>query len=571
MKNTLSVNALRNRRGVQLCCAMLFFALLLPARGFADTSAADGGSAGALLADAERAMSDGDYTAGVKRYVRAAASGDAIETARQATLVAFEFGFDSLAIEASERWAMLSQTPDDARLLGALAALRAGNTGATVDALKGIIRRSDQPQTVCDGISEHLAPGTRAEYVSVVFRSLAREFKDVACVQRLAASSAIAVRDYDRADDYIRQLEKTGNFDNETRLLAMATLIQQEQYDAAFTDAGLRLDDDATVEQRIELAFLNARAEEVENAVNMLGLLRSEYPDDPDVLVGLSVAQLQAGDTSASRAGFLELLASGKKTADALYYLARFAERERRTEQAIRMYSQVDIGGLALAAQRRVAALIMQREGVPAAIAHIDGFTQRHPRYGLELSTVSASLYAEGEFYEQALTLYDAYLAVRPNAEFALLARADVLLRDDKLDDAIDAFRGVVKMFPDSANALNALGYTLADRTRKYREAERLIDRALELEPDNAAIIDSKGWVLFKRGKLQEAREYLQRAWDEFRDPEVAAHLGETLWRLGEEEAARELLEEAWQRYPDDETLRDTVRRLIQDGPATRS
>ena len=92
------------------------------------------------------------------------------------------------------------------------------------------------------------------------------------------------------------------------------------------------------------------------------------------------------------------------------------------------------------------------------------------------------------------------------------------------------------------------LAYTLADRTRKYREAERLIDKALAKEPDNSAIIDSKGWVLYRRGKYKEAREYLERAWEDYQDAEVAAHLGEVMWRMGDEAEARELLQEAWQR-----------------------
>ena len=111
----------------------------------------------------------------------------------------------------------------------------------------------------------------------------------------------------------------------------------------------------------------------------------------------------------------------------------------------------------------------------------------------------------------------------------------------------------------------------MADRTRKFREAEKLIDKALELEPDNAAIIDSKGWVLFRRGKYKDAREYLERAYEQFPDAEVAAHLGEVMWKMGDEEAARELLQEAYRRDPADPTLRETIRRLMDEGPATRS
>ncbi|MGB7442779.1 MAG: tetratricopeptide repeat protein, partial [Coleofasciculaceae cyanobacterium] len=534
-------------------------------------AAEDESSAAELLASAERAMSDGDYAAGVARYVEAAAARDSVETARQATLVAFEFGFDALAVTAAQRWASLSAKPDDAGLFGALAQIRAGDTQAGGNQLAGIFDRATDADAVCGTIRESLLDGVRADHAAVVFGKLAKRFDELPCVLRLAVSAAISVRDYEAADNYFGRLSKIDAFDNDARLLKLTSLIQQDQGEAAFTDPDLYLDGSATARQQVELAFLNARAESTDNATILLEQLRLEYPNDVEVLEALALVYLQAGNVDMARRLFLEMLSSGKKTNNALYYLARFAERERRFDQAIRMYSQVDYGDLTVAAQRRAATLLTQRDDAAAGLAHLQQFVTRHPRYGLEISAMQASLYADDGDYAQALELYDAYLAIKPGAEFAMLARADVMLRDGRLDDAIKAFRAALAAYPKSANTLNALGYTLADRTRKLREAEKLIDRALALEPDNAAIIDSKGWVLFQRGKLKEAREYLERAWSMFQDPEVAAHLGETLWRLGEEDKARELLQEAWQRFPDDDTLRDTVQRLLEDGPATRS
>ncbi|MEM9172670.1 MAG: tetratricopeptide repeat protein, partial [Pseudomonadota bacterium] len=314
-----------------------------------------------------------------------------------------------------------------------------------------------------------------------------------------------------------------------------------------------------------------ANGDDIENASLLLEQLREELPQDGDVLEAYALVKLRQGDEEEARRLFFELLETGDNTADAMFYLARFAEGDRRPEQAVRLYSQVTNGDFVIAAQQRASQIIRSREGIPAAIEHLDSFISRHARYGLALSTVRASLYARGGYFDQSLELYDDYLTVKPASEFALLARADVLLQSDNLDSAIDAFRAAVKRYPDSPGALNALGYTLADRTNKLREAERLIDKALDKEPDNAAIIDSKGWVLFRRGKFAEARDYLQRAYDEFQDAEVAAHLGEVMWRMGDEDEARELLQEAWQRQPNDKVLRDTIRRLMEGGPTTRS
>jgi tetratricopeptide (TPR) repeat protein len=98
---------------------------------------------------------------------------------------------------------------------------------------------------------------------------------------------------------------------------------------------------------------------------------------------------------------------------------------------------------------------------------------------------------------------------------------------------------------PDNVAALNALGYTLADRTTRYREALALIDRARVAAPDNPAIIDSYGWVLFRLGRLREALEQLRRAYMLQKDADIASHLAQVLWALGRRDEARKYFEEA--------------------------
>src|SRR3546814_10495598 len=97
---------------------------------------------------------------------------------------------------------------------------------------------------------------------------------------------------------------------------------------------------------------------------------------------------------------------------------------------------------------------------------------------------------------------------------------------------------------PENVATLNALGYTLADRTTRYEEALQLIDRARVADPDNPAIIDSHGWVLYRLGRNEEAVAELRRAFAMQKDAEIGAHLGEVLWVTGHRDEARKYFEE---------------------------
>jgi tetratricopeptide (TPR) repeat protein len=120
----------------------------------------------------------------------------------------------------------------------------------------------------------------------------------------------------------------------------------------------------------------------------------------------------------------------------------------------------------------------------------------------------------------------------------------------------------VIALNPESAQGYNALGYSFADRNLRLDEAAQLIDKAMMLKPDDAAILDSKGWLLFRQGKLPEAREYLRMAFAKMPDGEIAAHLGEVLWALGKRDEAAAVWREAAKAHPDNEVLTATIKRL---------
>jgi Flp pilus assembly protein TadD len=178
-------------------------------------------------------------------------------------------------------------------------------------------------------------------------------------------------------------------------------------------------------------------------------------------------------------------------------------------------------------------------------------------------------LIAEFQFLRDAGRAEDAYavltdgLAIYPDQPDLLYEAAMAAEKADKFDTAETYLRKLIALRPDYAHAYNALGYTLADRNIRLDEAQQLIDKALELAPDDPFILDSKGWVLFRRGDALAALDVLKKAFSMRPDPEIAAHLGEVLWSLGRQNEARQTWSDAAKANPDNAALAGTMRKFI--------
>ena len=161
-----------------------------------------------------------------------------------------------------------------------------------------------------------------------------------------------------------------------------------------------------------------------------------------------------------------------------------------------------------------------------------------------------------------AMSVYDVALQEFPENNDLLYARAMLAEKLNMLDVLERDLRDVLSREPNNADALNALGYTLADRTDRYEEALEFIKRAYELKPDDHYIVDSMGWIMYRLGRHDEALKYLRRAMELNNDSEIAAHLGEVLWVMGDETAAREIWDTALETTPEDKRLLDVIKRF---------
>jgi tetratricopeptide (TPR) repeat protein len=314
--------------------------------------------------------------------------------------------------------------------------------------------------------------------------------------------------------------------------------------------------ENADIATRLEYALLLAGYGQEDEARALLKPMATGPTVIPGAIRALGVLDLQRGDLDGASARFDELLSTGSSSYEALYYLGNVAEQRDDTERALRYYTRVTTGDLALAAQSRVARIKAKQSGVDAGLAHLDEFARAQPQLGPEIVAARSGLLSANADDERALEVLDAGISQYPDSLDLHTARAFLYERTDKVDASIHELRKLLEDRPGDAVVLNALGYTLADRTRSYEEAHRYISAALEQTPDNVAVLDSMGWVLHKMGRHEEALPYLKRALEEGNDPEIYLHLGEVQWSVGQKDAARATWEEGLKRYPENARLR---------------
>ena len=275
----------------------------------------------------------------------------------------------------------------------------------------------------------------------------------------------------------------------------------------------------------------------------------------------------RAEDNDALQALYAELSAGdrGKPDPSRRMLLGRIAEFLKRPAEAVQWYRGVAGGPERQQARIRIAVALYELGRIEQAYAEAHALQNdassdddaRRNAYLLEGELRQRGDDAAGEI--QAL---ERGLAAYPDAPTLLYARALAWERQDRIDRAEADLRKLLVSDPENVAALNALGYTLADRTGRYQEALELVDRARAAEPDSAAIIDSYGWVLYRLGRHDEALVELRRAWGLMKDPEIGAHLGEVLSVLGRHDEARRYFEEAHKLDPDNRSLRRALHKL---------
>lgn len=303
-------------------------------------------------------------------------------------------------------------------------------------------------------------------------------------------------------------------------------------------------------------------AQDFPSALAEFRSLLARYPDDVDLIYAVAIIATQTGDFPLAVEQFRRALELGHPESDGiLFNLATIAERTERRDDALALYHEIEAGPHYLDAQIRIAHILADSGYLDAARAHLASI-EVEPDDRRRLIFTEVLLLREAGRTEEALQVIDEALVEAPEDSDLLYEAGMLAERLGQIDRMEQSMRLVMEIDPENAHAYNALGYTLAERGMRLEEAEDLIARALEISPNDPFILDSMGWVRFRKNDAESALIYLQRAFAIRSDPEIAAHLGEVLWALNRRDEANAIWNEALREYPDNDVLGKTVQRL---------
>ena len=287
------------------------------------------------------------------------------------------------------------------------------------------------------------------------------------------------------------------------------------------------------------------------------------FQDDTDAIYAVGLLAFQVKEYGIAEANMKRLLELGYRDPNAARYtLGQIAEEQKEWARAIDWYKTVDRGENALPARVRTASAIAKQGKLDEARAFLRSVSAQNEPQRVQLLVAESQLLREANLNKEAFNLLGEALAKSPDQPDLLYDHALTAEKIDRFDVLESSLTRLIQLRPDHAHAHNALGYSFAERNIRLPEAKKLVERALELAPEDLFIVDSLGWVLFRMGDLQGAAAQLRRAWLGRPDGEIGAHLGEVLWALGERDEARRIWQEAQKVSPENETLQKTLKRF---------
>ncbi len=316
-------------------------------------------------------------------------------------------------------------------------------------------------------------------------------------------------------------------------------------------------------ELRLTYARLLLQQRQLEAAREQFGILLAQAPEDWEILLSTGLLDLEMEDYESAIDIFQRTLAAGLNEDDSHFYLGYANQQLGEPLAAIEHFRQVRQGvENFLPAQQQATRLSIQLGQFEEAHDWLAQLSRGSSRLEVQFISLESAILLQEGYPERAGELLDLSLNRYPNHADLLFARVFVHDTTGDMDSSEADLQQIIRMQPDNARALNHLGYMLADRTERYQEALELIERAIAIEPEDPAIIDSLGWAQYKLGILDEALVNLRRAYSAFPDHEVAAHLGEVLWALERREEAEQVWEEALAENPESEFVLPTMERL---------
>jgi tetratricopeptide (TPR) repeat protein len=516
---------------------------------------------------AEIAVQRGQLGVAIENYMTAARmTHDPKTAARAAQIARYAQAYDK-AGEAAQILIQSDPNNADARLLYASILMLSGQSSQAVPQyLKMLELSKDKPGKGFNIIANQLVRLPDRSAALSVMAKIVESYPEDPDAQFAYAHLSMRQAKFDQALASLdKALETRPDWSNAVILRARVVALQKGRDDALkYLEEVLEGDLSKNLDVGLSYAKMLVEAKDYEKAMGEFVRLTELAPTNMDIFYPAGVLALQQQHYDLSRKLLTKVMKSGKHYYEANYYLGQVAEQKKETDTAVAHYTKVKRGELYFNAQMRVVALLASKRDFTQAKQRLSSIHTTNEKQQLQLILLQGDLYKEQGKYQQAKQFYTDMLEKMPEETSLRYARALVAEKLGEIDLVESDLQTILQVEPSNAQVLNALGYTLADRTDRYQEALGYIKKALDMEPNDAAIMDSMGWVLYRLGNYQEAISQLRRANDIAKDPEIAAHLGEVLWVSGNKDAAKDVWNTSLKGHPDHKVLLKVMKRFGQ-------
>jgi len=514
---------------------------------------------------AEMAWKREDTATAISYYLEAAQAVNDPELAERATRMAEFAQANEQAFTAARLWSKLAPESSEAhQFLGTLY-VRAGEAEKALEQYRKVVELEGNDKTQAYiRISSQLSKENNQEAVIKILDLLTSEEK--ANAHAFFSYAHVAAR-FNRLPLALTQIDKAIAIKAdwpEAVILKSRVQQMQKDIDGAVTTFKTALAGPLKKNTNLRMALgrLLMDAKRMEEAREQYVILARQDPENMDVIYAAALLSLQVEKFKDARDYLNKMIKAKAREDEARYYLGQIEEKLNNIDKAIKLYRAVDAGEYYLTAQMRIGALLARQGNISKALKQIRSIPTETEQERIQVFLLEGDVMVEANRFPEAFEIYDRALRDMPDNNNLLYARAIAAEKLDRLDIVEQDLRKIIDQDPNNVQALNALGYTLADRTTRYEEAMEFIKRALALEPKDAAIIDSLGWVYYRMGRNQEALDYLQQAIKLMSDAEIAAHLGEVYWVSGNKKEAVKVWNRALKEAPENKQILDVMRRF---------
>lgn len=517
------------------------------------------------LLTAELAGQRGQYDIALDGYMEVAKRTQDPKFSERAVMIAMYVKNSNKTKEALNLW--LRQDPKNlsARKIAALLALRTGNKSEATEHLNAmIVFDSAGFESALLELTGVIEKEGRVDIIGDVLDDLSKQHKDKAEIYFIQSLLALQKKDKNLAETKIQQALRLKPDWEKALILQAQIAVFSGDLDKAkllLSDASDKYPENSKINRMFAQILIKTGG--YKEAIEVYQKIILTDPKDVESQFAEGLVYLQLDQDQQAQDIFKKMLDQPDWRYQACFYLGKIEEKQGHLKKALLWFDQVIDGPFVFDASVSAISLLQKERRLEEANSRLSLLQIKFPKQKLRLVLVQADLYNQQKKYEEALAILTNGLIDFPDQKELLYTRALIAERINKFDMAEIDLKKILEIDPNNVEALNALGYTLLNNPSRYAEAEKFLGEALALEPNEAVIIDSYGWLQFKLGNFEAALKYLQQAYEKQPENEIAAHLAEVLWVLDRKDEAKKIFNKAIKGSLDDEYLQDFQRRIL--------